>query len=127
MLRIALGTDDNNILKRERFGDSIQFRIVAIEQGVVVTSELRPNPFANPAIENKPPRILGLLYDCDAFVGRSWRAGSFTLFTENGKKVYLSEMENLHDIIAAFIRPDYSRLQVFSLERQKFVSAELPQ
>jgi predicted Fe-Mo cluster-binding NifX family protein len=120
---IALGTDDNLTLKHERFGDSKQFRIVTIEGNTIINTELRNNIFSDPAIENKPPKILEFLHDCDIFVGRSWRAGSFTLFTEHGKIVLLSANEQLDDIISALIREDVSGLKVFDITQQKFVPA----
>ncbi|MEW6060597.1 MAG: NifB/NifX family molybdenum-iron cluster-binding protein [Bacteroidota bacterium] len=122
-MRIAFGTDDNITLKQERFGDSRQFRIVTIDNDTVTTTELRNNPFADPAIENKPPKILSLLNDCDVFVGRSWRTGSFTLFTESGKTVFLSHEEDLDAIISSILSHDFSSLKKFDSREQKFISA----
>lgn len=122
-MRIAFGTDDNISLKQERFGDSIQFRIVTIENNVLTTIELRMNPFSDPLIENKPPKILLLLNDCDIFLGRSWRAGSFTLFTENGKTVFLCSKENLDEITSAILHGEFSSCKKFDNVKQKFIPA----
>lgn len=122
-MRIAFSTDDNIFLKQERFGDSKQFRIVTIHNDVVTSTELRINPFADPATENKPMKILSLLNDCDIFVGRSWRAGSFTMFTKNGKTVFLSHGENLDVIVSSILRHDLSSLKKFDSEEQKFIPA----
>lgn len=120
-MRIALGTDDNVLLKQERFGDSRLFRIVTIDNDTVTTTELRINPFADPAIENKPPKILSLLNDCDVFVGRSWRAGSFTMFTESGKTVFLSHEKDLDAIISSILCHDFFSLKKFDSKEQKFI------
>lgn len=122
-MRIALGTDDGTTLKRERFGDSRHFRIVTVEKDAVTVSELRLNPFVDPAMENKPPKILSLLNDCDIFVGSSWRAGSFTMFTEHGKTVLLSRKKNLDVIVSFFLRRDLSSLKKFDSKEQKFIPA----
>jgi predicted Fe-Mo cluster-binding NifX family protein len=120
-MRLALGTDDKCTLRRELFGDSVYFCIVNIENNVASTVEFRENIHADPHIPDKPPRILNFLNDCDVFISRSLRKGSFKLFAENGKHAIVTSHELIETAVRAFASGDFGMFKRYDLEDDGFI------
>jgi predicted Fe-Mo cluster-binding NifX family protein len=120
-MRLALGTDDKRTLRRELFGDSSYFCIVDISNGVASTIEFRENTHADPLLPDKPPKILTFLSDCDVFISRSLRKGSFKLFAENGKRAIVTSHELIETAVKAFAAGDFSLFKRYDLGEDGFI------
>jgi len=123
-VKLAIATNDKETIPRQHFGESRYFCIVDILNTQPFTVECRGNPIPEHHVPNKPERILELLQDCDALVGRGFGAGSFAQVARQKKQVLLTSHERIEDVTRDLHNGDLRRFKQFDPALNKFVAME---
>ncbi|MHB2156134.1 NifB/NifX family molybdenum-iron cluster-binding protein [Calditrichota bacterium GD2] len=104
-MKIAVGTDDLSAIRSGHFGESRFFKIFTVENGQIITQEIRENPFIVSQGEGhehgQAKNIMQLLKDCDVFLARSMGMHSIPKLVEKGKSRCLPESTALMKRLAA--------------------------
>jgi predicted Fe-Mo cluster-binding NifX family protein len=123
-MKLAIATDDKQTIPRGHFGESRYFCIVGILDHRLFTEECRPNPGPDHGMSRKSERILELLQDCDAFVGRGFGARSFARVARERKQMLLTTHERIEDAVRDVRDRNLGRFRQFDPGAGRFVAME---
>jgi predicted Fe-Mo cluster-binding NifX family protein len=123
-MKLAIATNDKQTIPRAHFGESRYFCIVDLGNAQPVTDEYRENPVPAHHTPGKPDRILVLLRDCNALVGRSFGSGVFSRVASERKQVILTSISRIEDVVRAFAKGDLQAFRRLDPAKMKFVPME---
>jgi predicted Fe-Mo cluster-binding NifX family protein len=120
-MKLAIATDDKDTIPSGHFGESRYFCIVDIPDHRLFTEECRPNPVPDHAMPRKSERILNVLQDCDAFVGRGFGARSLVRVAYAHKQILLTTRERIDEAVRDVQAGDLGRFRRFDPSSGRFV------
>jgi predicted Fe-Mo cluster-binding NifX family protein len=123
-MKLAIATSDKQTIPRAHFGESRYFYIVDLGNAQPVTAECRDNPVPAHHTPGKPDRILVLLRDCDALVGRSFGSGVFSRVASEKKRLILTSVSQIEDVVRALTKGDLHGFRQLDPAKMKFVPME---
>jgi predicted Fe-Mo cluster-binding NifX family protein len=123
-MKLAIATNDGQTIPRAHFGESRYFYIVDLGNAPPVTAECRDNPFPAHHTPGKQDRMLVLLRDCNALVGRSFGSGVFSRVTSGKKQLILTSVSRIEDVVCAFTKGDLHGFRRLDPAKMKFVPME---
>ncbi len=125
-MKIAVGTDDKQHIRKGHFGDSSYYFIFAVDGQTIVTESVLHNPNSNDADEagrhhhGKVDAIWSTLNGVDVFIGRSMGRESVPKLIERGVLPVLTRIENAREAVQAFLRDEKEKFLYFDSIEKKF-------
>ncbi|WP_456409352.1 NifB/NifX family molybdenum-iron cluster-binding protein [Caldithrix abyssi] len=124
-MKIAVGTDDLSGIRSGHFGESRFFKIFTVENGQIMTQEIRGNPFIVSQGEGhehgQAKNIMQLLKDCDVFLARSMGMHSIPKLVEKGKKPMITRINSIDEAIGRLLSEQYGDFKCFNAQSMKFM------
>ncbi len=132
-MKVAIVTMDGNTVS-QHFGRSPYYRIITIENGQITGDEIRQRGtghFARqgqashqhhhhdnhsgghgtgPEARSKHAAMAQEISDCDILVAGGMGSGAYQHFTQEGLKVYLTDLRNIEDVVIALIKGELKNL-----------------
>ncbi len=127
-MKIAVGTDDLENIRSGHFGESRFYKIFTIENGQILRTEVRENPYVLNAEKEhehgQAKNIMQLLKDCDVFLARSMGLHSIPRLIEKGKKPLITKISRIDAAIGQILSGDWSQFKCFDVQKAKFVTCQ---
>lgn len=128
-MKIAVGTDDKQHIRKGHFGDSLYFLIVTADGQTIKSESVVRNPHAVDA-EKKPENhqhhhgkakaIWTTLNGVDVFIGRSMGRESVPKLIERGVLPVLTKIEDIREAVRAFLHDEKEKFLYFDTVEKKF-------
>lgn len=125
-MKIAVGTDDKQHIRKGHFGDSSDYFIFVVEGQTIVGESFRHNPNSDDSAEGgrhhhgKVNAIWSTLNDVDVFIGRSMGRESVPKLIERGVLPILTKIEDAREAVQAFLRGEKEKFLYFDPIQKKF-------
>jgi predicted Fe-Mo cluster-binding NifX family protein len=119
-MRLAIGTDDQETLPKQHFGENRYFCVVDPGDSPAATPEYRANPASEGHGPGKRAQILQALQDCDALVGRGFGASLLTSGGGAAMQIILTSLARVDEVISAFRAGDMAPFKRFDPQSGKF-------
>ncbi|NOY78802.1 MAG: hypothetical protein GXO76_13140 [Calditrichaeota bacterium] len=126
-MKIAVGTDDKQHLRKGHFGDSLYFVIFTVDGQTIVKESVVHNPHSDHAEKKgehhhhgKAKAIWSTLHGVDVFIGRSMGRESVPKLIERGVLPVLTKIEDIREAVQAFLRDEKEKFLYFDSVEKKF-------
>lgn len=128
-MKIAVGTDDKQHIRKGHFGDSLNFMVFVVEGQTIVNESVLPNPHSDDADNTagnhqhhhgKAAAISSTLSDVDVFIGRSMGRQSVAKLIERGILPILTRIEDIREAVKALLRNEKEKFLYFDSVEKKF-------
>ena len=128
-MKIAVGTDDKQYIRKGHFGDSLYYFIFTVDGQTILTESVVQNPHSDDAAKKgrnhqhhhgKVNAIWSTLNGVDVFIGRSMGRESVSKLIERGVLPVLTRIENIQEAVQAFLKDEKEKFLYFDSVEKKF-------
>jgi len=128
-MKIAVGTDDKQHIRKGHFGDSLYYLIFTVDEQTIVNESVVHNPHSDNAEKEagnhqhhhgKVTAIWSILSGVDVFIGRSMGRESVLKLIERGVLPVLTRVEDIREAVQAFLRDEKEKFLYFDSVEKKF-------
>ena len=125
-MKIAIGTDDGNIIRKGHFGSSRYYRIVEILNGEITGKELRSNSYVEAENATGPHgqsrQIIDLLKDCSLFIAHSMGKKSSSEITARHIDCIITEFKTVDLAVSKYLQGENEGFKFYDADSGKFIS-----
>ena len=124
-MKIAVGTDDKETIRRGHFGESQFYRVIELLNGEIVSKECRQNP----NIENKHgPHDHGqaqkphaLLSDCSLFMAKSMGKKSMVKLAERQIDCIITKHDHIDLAVAEYLHGNEDAFKYYDARKSALI------
>jgi predicted Fe-Mo cluster-binding NifX family protein len=124
-MKIAIGTDDQESIRKGYFGDSRYYLILEVRNAAVAGREWREDPDATRSKSNghngQPQRIIMFLGDCSIFLGGSFKEKFLQEISSRGIDCFLTEIEDINKAVSSYLDGQDEGFQYYDKEKKTFI------
>ncbi|NOX90247.1 MAG: hypothetical protein GXO77_14620 [Calditrichaeota bacterium] len=124
-MKIAVGTDDKATIRSGHFGKSKYYRIFSVENGEIISEEIRENPFAaqddSEHHHGRGQNIIRLLKDCNVFMAKSMGMHSVPGLVQKNIQPVIARSSDIRSTVEKYISGDLEEFRCFEAQTKKFV------